>query len=145
MKAKKKIKLKNTESKMKSWFSTTVLYDDETFLFHLLMCIALWNSHWCVSMSKMTFSVSLHTSTILSNCILCLSAHQHVKMHRVFPFSNESNNSNATQRDITTQTRKRHRMNNDCEWSQMVFDSHRHTRTPILLNMRASTSRLHAQ
>lgn len=34
---------------------------------------------------KSAFDVSLHTSIILSNCILYLSAHQHVRMHSATP------------------------------------------------------------
>lgn len=63
-------------------FSMTVLYDDGTYYFNIILLLQMCNALiQAFSMSKTAFYVSLHTSTILSNCILCLSAHQHVKMH----------------------------------------------------------------
>lgn len=63
-------------------FSMTVLYDDGTYYFNIILLLQMCNALiQAFSTSKTAFYVSLHTSTILSNCILCLSAHQHVKMH----------------------------------------------------------------
>lgn len=90
---------KTSKNRARSWFwRQFVLLLFQYDIVITQMCNALWTSHSSVSMSKMSFYVSLHTSTILSNSIL--SACQRINTSKCIK-SNTHTHIQSNQRNET--------------------------------------------